>query len=281
MNSSLTDGYDLAGLIDMHVHSAPDEQARFADDIEIARQARNAGMRAILIKSHVTLTADRAAIAEKAAGGPRVFGGLALNHAVGGLNPAAVETALAMGARQIWMPTRSAAHVAGPEQRPAGLRLVDDAGELRPEVYWIIDLVKQADAILGTGHVSPAETVALARAARRQGLRKLLVTHPEAEFIRMPAEMQMTIAAEGVYFERCFVDTTPLMNSSVSIAAIARTIRAVGVASTILSTDLGQVGNPSPVEGMGAYLSALAGLGFTPQEIRTMAGTNPASLLGI
>jgi hypothetical protein len=273
--------FNLAGLIDLHIHSAPDVQPRYADDIEIARQARQAGMRAILIKSHVTLTADRAAIAEKVVEGVRVFGGLVLNAPVGGLNPAAVEAALSLGAREIWMPTRSAAHARQQEGQPGGITLLDENGELPPEVYEIIDLVKQGDAILGSGHISPRETSLLARLARRRGLRRFLITHPEAAFIRMPLEMQVALAGEGAFFERCYVDTTPLLHSTVSVEEIYHRIREVGVSSTVLSTDFGQAGNPPPVQGLRLYLAQLQALGFTLQELRQMAGDQPAYLLGL
>src|SRR6266508_3906304 len=98
---------DLTGTIDLHIHSAPDVGPRKMDDLEVARQAAQRGMRAILLKSHWTLTADRAYLVEKVVSGIRVFGGLALNQSVGGFNPAAVEVALKMGAAQIWMPTLS------------------------------------------------------------------------------------------------------------------------------------------------------------------------------
>src|SRR5260221_9657367 len=118
---------DLTGTIDLHLHTAPDVRPRKLDDLEAARQAASRGMRAILLKSHVTLTADRAALAEQAVPGVRVFGGLALNAPAGGLNPAAVEMALAMGAAQIWMPTESA--VAEPHPKPPpGLSILNETG---------------------------------------------------------------------------------------------------------------------------------------------------------
>jgi hypothetical protein len=177
------------------------------------------------------------------------------------------------------MPTRSAAHMLNQEGKAGGISLLSDSGALLPEVYEIIDLIKQADIILGTGHISPGESAVLARAARKKGLRKILITHPEAAIIRMPVELQVSLAREGIYFERCFVDTTPMMHSSVIMAEIASVIRATGVTSTILSTDFGQVDNPPPVDGMRAYLTGLSSAGFTPQEIRRMAGVNPADLL--
>src|SRR5438105_5235 len=116
---------DLTGTIDFHLHTAPDVRPRKLDDFEAARQAAARGM--------------------------RVFGGLALNAPVGGLNPAAVEIALAMGAAQIWMPTESAA--AEPQPKPApGLSILGEAG-LKPEVLAILRLIAEHNAILGTGHL--------------------------------------------------------------------------------------------------------------------------------
>jgi hypothetical protein len=272
---------DLTGLVDLHIHSAPDVQPRWGDDLEVAAQARQAGMRAVLLKSHAAPTAGRAAIAEKATGGVRVFGGIALNAEVGGLNPAAVEAALRMGAKEVWMPTRSAAHGVGRAGEAGGIWVLDGSGRLRPEVVEIIDLAAAADGILATGHLAPGEAAVLVAEAVRRGVRKVLVTHPEAAFIRMPLEMQAALAGEGAFFERCFVDTTPLMGEKVSLEEIAHAIRTIGVHATVLSTDFGQVGNPAPVEGMRAYLAGLRKLGFSEAEIRKMAGETPAYLLGI
>ncbi len=273
--------YDLTDLTDMHIHTAPDVQPRYADDIDTVRAAKEAGMRAILIKSHKTLTSDRATIAEKVVGGIHVFGGLVLNEFVGGLNPAAVEVALKMGARQIWMPTRSAAQNRRANGLLGGITILTDEGKVRPEIHAILDLIREAEAILGTGHISPQESVGLIMAARTHGLRKILVTHPEAHFTWWEPELQCEFAGEGVFFERCFVDTTALMKATVSVNEIADHIRKVGVESTVLSTDFGQAGNPSPVEGMMAYLAKLAAEGFSQGEIRRMAGDNPALLLDL
>ena len=161
---------DLLGLTDMHVHSAPDVRPRLLDDIQVAQAAKDAGLRAVLLKSHITLTADRAAIAERVVGGIRVLGGLALNAAVGGLNPAAVEAALRMGARIIWMPTISAARDVAYYRRwktdktpteGKGLTILKRDGGLQPVVHEILDLIAGADAIMSTGHLSPTEVIAL------------------------------------------------------------------------------------------------------------------------
>ena len=272
---------NLAGLIDLHIHSAPDLRPRLADDIDTARAAAAAGLRAILLKSHDTLTADRAALAEKAAGGVRVFGGLALNEAVGGLNPRAVEVALALGARQIWLPTFDAAACRRRQGRPGGLSVLAEDGSILPVVYEILDRVRDGDVMLGTGHLSVAEIVEVVRLARQRGLRKIVVTHPHSPLVEMPLAIQQEIAGEGVFFERCYLDTLPGQEGRVSLAEVADHIRRVGVQSTVLSTDLGQAGNPPPVDGLRRYLAGLMGEGFTEGEMRRMAGETPAYLLGL
>lgn len=268
---------DLHGMIDLHIHTAPDVVSRCVNDIEAGRAAQAAGMRAILLKSHLTCTADRAAIAERVVGGTRVLGGLALNHPVGGFNPAAVEAALAMGARQIWMPTRDAAHASGAR---GGLSILDEDGQVRPVVHTILDLVSEADAILGSGHLAPRETATLCRVALQKGVRKVLITHPASHSVGMPLDMQVRLAGEGAFLERCYL---PLLTGAPgwSIAGLAAQIRAVGVASTVLSTDLGQAGRPTPVDGFRSFLAQLAAQGFDRTELGCMAGQNPAWLLGL
>ena len=272
---------DLSGLIDLHMHTAPDVTQRSCDDLQAARLARDAGMRAILIKSHHTLTADRAAMAEKATGGVAVFGGMALNDAVGGLNPAAVEAALRMGCREVWMPTRSAAHLRRQEGQPGGLSPFTPDGSPLAAVQEILALIRDADAVLGTGHLSPSETVRLVGLARQRGLRKILITHPEAPFLGMDLATQGEMAGDGVFFEHCYLFCAAPLDGAAPLAEVAARIRAVGVRSVVLATDLGKPQYPLPVDGFRAYLAGLMGEGFTPAEIRTMAGHNPSALLGI
>ena len=270
---------ELKGLVDLHIHTSPDIRPRYADDIDAARAAAEAGLRAILIKSHWTLTADRATIAERVVGGIRVFGGLALNSTVGWINPRAVEVALRMGAKEIWMPTLDLAGPGGFRVRRPLIAVPD--GAPRPEVTQILDLVREADAILGTGHLSVPEIVQLVRTARDRGLRKILVTHPEASFIGMPVSVQKAIRAEGVYFERCFNGLGPQDPAGVTLGELARRIRDVGVESTVLSSDYGQADHPSPSEGLRRFLIALQAQGFSRAELERMAGENPAHLLGL
>ena len=262
---------DLAGMIDPHVHAAPEHIPRLLDDLELTRRAREAGMEGILIKSHTSLTASRATIAAHAVPGIRVWGGLVLNRAVGGLNPVAVETALAYGAAEVWMPTLDA--VGQPGRSAPGISILEGS-RLRTEVHEILDLIGQADIILGTGHLSVAETVALVPIARAHGVRKILVTHPEAPFLAMPHVTQRELARAGCLFERTWVFTTTALGCVLAPDALIADIRAVGSESSVLASDMGQVGNPSPVEGFAAYVRLCRDSGFSEAEVRRMAAEN-------
>lgn len=270
---------DIAGLVDVHIHSAPDIRPRWGDDLDIARDAEGAGMGAILLKSHWTLTADRATVVQRMVKGTRVFGGLALNRSVGWLNPRAVEVALALGAKQIWMPTFDAIRP-GEARRPEPV-IHDGTGRILPEVYEIMDLVREADVILGTGHLAVAESILLVRAAHERGLRKILVTHPEARFIDMPVETQIEIRGEGVFFERCYNDVMATDGPGVPIERVAEAIRRVGIEHTVLSSDYGQAAHPAPSVGMKQYLAALLDQGFAWAELQQMAGAAPGYLIGV
>ena len=269
----------LEGAVDLHVHSAPDVDRRRFNDLELARAARDAGVGAVLIKSHQNSTVERAWLVSQCVPGIRVYGGLVLNETVGGLNPAAVRLALELGARQVWMPTRSARNHRAYHGQPGGITILDDQGKLRPAVQEILLAMAASDCILGTGHLSPEETSVLIDAARRLSVSKILVTHPEWGPTYHSWEAQKELATRGdVFFERCFVSTTHLCGC-VPFETIERAIIETGVERTILSTDLGQPETPPPAEGLRLYAERLLSTGFSADQIRTMMQVNPERLL--
>ena len=269
----------LEDAIDLHVHSAPDVDARRYNDLELAREAERVGMGAILIKSHQNSTVERAWLVSKVVTGIKVFGGLVLNETVGGLNVAAVKLALAMGAKEIWMPTRSAHNHRVYHGESGGISVLDASGELVPAAQAIVEAVAQSGGILSTGHLSPGEAAVLIRQAHRSGVRKVLVTHPEWAPTFYPVSLQKELALLGnVWFERCFVSTTHLCGC-VPFQVIEQAIVEVGVNTTVLSTDLGQPQTPPPAEGLRLYAERLKSSGFSLEHIRQMMCTNPAYLL--
>ena len=273
----------LAGAIDIHVHSNPDNRPRSLDALDAARQAKAHGMRAIVLKNHDDPTAGLASIVQTAVPGIEVFGGIALNRSVGGINPAAVEhmASLASGrGRVVWMPTfdsENGVRRAG-ENRP--FVAVARGGELLPEVRDVIALIAKHDLVLATGHSSPAEALLLLREGRRAGVKHMVVTHAIFTPVFMTVPQMKEAASLGAFLE--FAGGSPGGNGGQErMKSFADAIHAIGVESCILSTDLGQAGNPLPADGFGALLMALRRLGLSAQELDRMAKQNPASLLGL
>src|SRR5215475_11183127 len=98
---------DLAGAADLHCHFGPDaHRSRSVDAFEAARDAAAAAHTAVVLKSHDAPTASLAWAVQRDVGDAvSVFGGICCDREVGGMNPAAVEVALRLGARIVWLPT--------------------------------------------------------------------------------------------------------------------------------------------------------------------------------
>ena len=282
----------LAGSIDVHIHSAPDIFPRILNDVELAFMAKQEGMRAILVKNHVLITADRAEIASQQADFP-VFGAIALNLPVGGLNLEAVEVALKLGAKEVWMPTIHAQHyVAQKDHVPTlaqavkadvqGLYLLNPDGSLREELYPILKKIAEHDVALGTGHITKQEALAVVKEAARMGVKKIIVTHPLATFVNYSTEdMKKALNLGATFIEHCFNDVTRQVAFPITQKTIADAIRAIGAKYTIMSTDAGQWLNPVPVQQMGIYIKDMLDLGVSDEDVRMMVATNPARMLGL
>jgi hypothetical protein len=250
------------------------------------------GLRAILIKSHFEPTASRARLATEQTGFP-IYGGIALNHPVGGLNPYAVDYALRMGARAVWLPTLHAAHfiacgdhIAGlspePGQALPGIGLLDGEGALKPEGGTILDLVAAHDVILATGHISLPEARAVVREAAGRGVGKIVITHPLASFVGHGLDDMFELLDLGAtWLEHVYNDTTAHMPRPLPVRALYEAICAVGPGHCIMATDAGQWRNPPPVQQLGIYIQEMLDLGLPAREIRTMTATNPARALGL
>jgi hypothetical protein len=272
----------LDGVIDIHAHSAPDSIPRSIDAIDLAKLAKQRGMRGLVLKNHYESTAALAYVVRKEVPGIEVFGGIDLNRSVGGVNPAAVERMVLMKGgwgRVVWMPTFDSENQVrfSKENRPF-VSIAKD-GRLLPEVVQVIALIAKNQLTLETGHSSPEEGLLILREAKRQGVRHMIVTHAMAAPVRMTIPQMQEAAHEGAYVE--FVYGALLGSNALKIEDYVRAIRQLGPASCILSSDLGQVGNPLHPDGLAAFFQALAKQGFSQADIDLMSKTNPARVLGL
>lgn len=265
----------------MHVHTAPDVRPRKLDDRELLSRAQEARMAGVVLKNHHASTADRAHLLRAKADGVAVFGGIVLNESVGGLDPSAVRSALGSGAKVVWMPTISAAHHAernGGAHGSGGIRVAKN-GHVVPEIAEILAEIAGSGAVLATGHISPDESATLVAEALRAGVARVVITHPASHLVGMAVDRQIELARMGVFIEIAEVTTRQAV--PVSRNELAAHARAIGPASVVLTSDLGQPENPYPADGLAELIEGMLAAGISQEEVRLMVQHNPARLLGI
>jgi hypothetical protein len=281
----------LTGTFDTHIHAGPDVVPRSVDFLTVARDAVANRMTGVVFKDIGQPTIDRAYAVRVAFPDLLAFGGIVLDRPAGGLNPAAVERALRLGGRFIWMPVSDARHTVSLYAQgklrlvlpPAltldtAISLADQTGKLRDDILSILTLIAEHDAVLGTGHISPEEALLLVTHARAAGVRRIVVNHPSGTSIGATLAQQRELARLGAYLEHCYAQTTSGLDG-LPLSTIAEAIRAVGAQSCILATDLGQIFNPTPAQGLRLFLQALLDLGIPHQDIALMTRDNPRTLI--
>ncbi|MDP2780626.1 DUF6282 family protein [Devosia sp.] len=284
----------LRGAVDLHVHSGPSTMPRQLDHLQAAEEAIAAGMRGVLFKDHHYSAAPFIPLMERLIANPgfSMFSGLVLNNSTGGFNPYVVDAQLKMGAKLIWMPTAQAAnHIRSSHRKsrlvsnvqlmasPA-LTVVDELGNILDSVKQILDKVAEFDVILSSGHLHVWEIWKLFDEARSRGIKRLLINHPMyglhftyadiADFVKLGVIVEQSAA---MYVDSRFNVYSP--------QELKEHIEAAGVANSSIGSDLGQVDNPTPVEGMRQAIKLCLALGFSEADVRTMVADNPARLVGL
>lgn len=273
----------VEGAVDIHVHFAPDPKVeRRGSAIEIAKQAAEMGMQALVLKSHEYPTQPVAYTVSQIVSDITLIGGIALDYEVGGLNPTAVEATANMGGRVVWMPTYSAQADRLHKGSSGGIVLLDDNGKLLPEVYEILEVVKAYDMVIATGHVSTRECIALVFEAKNLGINRVVVTHgtTSAFWTGMTPEDMKTMAGMGAYVEHCLHVMMP-MTYRMPPQDLVEVIRTIGTENCIISTDFGQDFHPMPAEGLRMGIATLLKAGLDEVELGMLVKDNPARLLGL
>lgn len=281
----------LKGICDMHVHTNPDLRIRAYSDLQLADAAVRVGARAIVIKSHLGFTVNRAAIANEYVKrvygentGFTMYGGVVMNKVIGGVNPEAVEKGLKLGAKEIWLPTQSAKrHLEKMGKNPdEGIELVKD-GKVIPELMDVFKLIKDFDVALGTAHVSPEEAFTVVEAAKDAGVKKIIITHPEWWVCDYSIEDQIRLVKDyDVILERCYAQNMGKGQPyHLNLKENAELIKEVGYKHVMVDTDGGQVENPDWETEMYEYMHYLVEYGIPLEHVYHMTRTIPYRLLGI
>lgn len=279
----------LPGVIDMHVHTNPDLRARRYDDFDLCDAAVRTGARAIVLKSHLGSTAERAALCRRyiqrvaPTSGFTMLGSITLNRCVGGINPTAVENALKLGARIVYLPTQSARNHLRKMGSPAdGAVDVTHGHALLPAVRDVLRLIREHGAAIATAHIAPWEAELVAHTAHAMGIRRILITHPEWWLVDMDEATQLRLMREsGAVIERCYAQNMGAGQYRSNLPQTLDFIRRNGYQNIVLSTDGGQLENPPWEEAMAQTIRYMTDHGVPAAHVQQMTGGLPARLLGL
>jgi len=291
----------LKGAIDLHIHADPSFMKRSCDIMEAAEECCRAGMLGIGVKDHHVSTALGAYFANKYmhryGGNPfTVYGSICLNNAVG-FNSRAVDAALKLGAKIVYLPTVAApAHIKLLSPKSADshfipqkikakqedpMPILDDNGELLPAVTEIIDVVKESDALLSTGHVDYDETMAVVKYAKTIGLEKVSLTHLPHFTSRDYNKLDKIVEIGGVVeINLCLMEPQTPEECRMTQQEFIEQVRHFGAERCSFCSDSGSIVVPRPVDYFSQGLGLLIDNGFTDDELRTMVSVNPKKLIG-
>jgi hypothetical protein len=276
----------LQGIVDTHTHGDPDSSARSIDVLQLARIAKAAGMRAIVLKNHYAPTVQAAYLVSQIVPGIQIFGAIALDRAVGGVNPEAVRQAAAFKGKKlrvVWMPTFDSENDVTFSKQNRPFASIQRDGKLLPETMEVLKIIARENIVLATGHSSASEDLLLIREAKKLGINHIIVTHPLAKAQHMTIPEMQEAAKMGAYIELCGASLLPTQdpNGKIPVEVYVKVIRSVGADHVILSSDLGQAINPVHTDGWKLFLDILRKAGISDKELDAMDKTNPAALLGL
>ena len=285
----------LHGTVDLHCHSSPSPFPRRINHVEASWDGARIGMRAMLVKSHHHNTVmDLLAMQSQLAEAPTpVFGGVALNSEVGGINPSAVAMSLGMGGRCVWGPTVSSAqHIAAHSHddgfpaseldlRERPVSIFDESGDVSADTVEVMTQVAAAGALLASGHLDGATMRVWFETAKQNGVTRMLLQHPD--FLVNDTEEDVRAAVDlGAYVEHELAMYHPDVSAPQwPIQRLIDWIDRVGPEHTVIDSDLGQRGNPLPVDGYLLIIGQLLEHGVAERDIRRMIAGNTAYLLGL
>ncbi len=284
---------DVRKFIDLHVHIGPEPIPRkFTLQSLLAEESGK--IAGFALKNHFYPTPPIVRTVE-VPDSVDVIGSIVLNNYVGGLNPEAIRAAAELSEKPIivWFPTINARNFlmkSEYEVRPEWSegrtipRLSKDVKcvnvctgkKLSGAAKTVLAAIADNGCTLATGHLSCSETELLVEEAIDLGIERIILTHPLYPLIDMPIDLQRRLTkAKGIYVEHSY---SMYLIDGISIGKIAESIIRVGPSKCILTSDMGQVGNPSPSVALADFSRLLLGEGISSSAIRLMGITNPRFL---
>jgi hypothetical protein len=276
----------LEGAIDDHVHSGPDAYMPTPfDEIELSRQACKVGMRAVVFKCHSMPSARSTYLVQKVVNEWAeqnnkkkidIFGGVVLNYCVGGLNPEAVSTSYRVGGRFVWLPNLDASFHRKVMGTPGGIEVLDENDRIVPELREIFAMIAEVDMVLSLGHQSAKERFILIDEAKKAGIKRIELIHPNQVTNKMTVEQMKIAADKGAYIGYYCTNFRPLQWSWDEFLQVYKT---VGPDRIIAASDGGIFMSPAPVEALRLYITGMLVRDVPDKDVEKMVKTNPANLI--
>ncbi|MBU5668641.1 hypothetical protein KQI68_02185 [Peptoniphilus sp. MSJ-1] len=272
----------LDGSYDLHVHSSPSHVKRTTDDIDLIKTASEYNMSGVMIKNHYEPTSGRAALINSHFNfSTKAYGGVVLNTPVGGINPYACESALNLGAKIVWLPTRDAkqslkyGNMKGDFFNRKGISVLDQKGRLIDKFKEVVEVVKKYDAVLATGHISDEESYKVCNYALEHGI-KIILTHPDWVRTKIPVEEQIKLASKGVFIEKVWAN---LDDGDCSKYEFIEVMKKTNFENIFITTDRGYYTKKSPIESLIDCIEFLLNEGVDKKDIAKMIKTTPKFIM--
>lgn len=289
----------LQGAIDIHHHGYPEvsfEQRMRLDDADMLIHAREAGMAGVVLKSHMWPTVGRAYLLQRQVPGIAVYGSLTMNPIAGGFSPIAVEAAARQGARVLFFPTWGAAHDrkrggfskhlghlikrAADLSNVAPMTVTDERGKLKPEVDECLAVAAEYKLLIGTAHISPAESMAVTAGAKKHGIDEVFFQHPDSNSVKATREEIREMARLGAVIELCALGLMPAYQR-ITPDWMIEILAEVGPEKCVLTSDAFFDWAPPTPEVLRMTAGTLLAKGVKPDHLRQIMRDTPARMLGI
>jgi len=282
----------LEGAYDMHCHAYPDPLIDTGwDQIQVTKAATDMGMGGVVFKAHTFPTAatvpfvNQAVESYAASQGKnpaRAYGGIVLNTYVGGLHPDSVEMCGRLDGKVVWLPSHDSAHHHRVMGEPGGIELLGPDDRPVRALYEIFEIAASYRMILDPCHAGTKERFVVVREARKLGVEKFMITHPNWNVTKMTLEQEVAISKLGAFIGLfCYGDIPNFNNPNCDPMYVLECIRTLGPDRCFIASDLGTVVNVPPGEGMKLFVRILLASGVKKADIRRMCVDNPRYLLGI